>query len=131
MKAGKHNCTVTSKIRKEVDTDFLCKVSSHILGDSYELSIVLIGDTRAQALNVAHRGKHTPANVLSFPLDTHSGEIFLNVSRAYRECARFELSPSGHLVFLLIHGCFHLKGYEHGSTMEEAEKKILLHFNIS
>jgi rRNA maturation RNase YbeY len=131
MNTGKHHCTVTSKIRKDINTDFLCTVASHVLGHSYELSIVLIGDVRAKALNVAHRDKHTSANVLSFPLDQNVGEIFLNVARAYRECAKFDLSPNGHLVYLLIHGCLHLKGYEHGSTMEQAEKKVLQHFKIS
>jgi probable rRNA maturation factor len=130
MKTGTHTCAVTSKIRRKVDSDIFCVIASHILGPTYDLSVVLIGDTRARALNNAHRGKNTPANVLSFPLSEESGEIFLNVARAFRECKKFDLSPTGHLAYLLIHGCLHLKGYEHGSTMEEAEQKSLLRFHI-
>jgi probable rRNA maturation factor len=91
---------------------------------------VLIGDTRARTLNKRHRNKDYAANVLTFPLSPNEGEIFLNVARISREAHRYNLSPSGHACYLLIHGCLHLKGYSHGGTMEEAEQKYLKKFSI-
>jgi probable rRNA maturation factor len=105
-------------------------MAAHILGPRYDLSVVLIGDTRARTLNRTTRGKDTPANVLSFPLTPAAGEIFLNPARAAREAHRFGLSPEGHLRYLFIHGCLHLKGYTHGSTMEKAEATLVKKFHI-
>jgi probable rRNA maturation factor len=101
-----------------------------ILGKSYTLSLVLIGETRARRLNQECRGKSTPANVLSFPLDKNSGEVFLTIPRIIKEAKRFGLSPEGHAKFLLIHACLHLKGYTHGSTMERAEDRLVKSFHI-
>jgi len=105
--------------------DDLCGIARHVLKQNYHLSIVLIGDRRARTLNQTYRNKHTAANVLSFPIDTAHGEIFLNVARIEREAHRFNLSPHGHLRYLLIHGCLHLNGHQHGSTMEQAEQRLL------
>lgn len=81
-------------------------------------------------LNETYRGKGTPANVLSFPLGKDAGEIFLNPARARREARSFELSPEGHLEYLLIHGCLHLKGLDHGSTMDRAEVSYRKQFGV-
>ncbi len=101
-----------------------------ILGTKYRMSLVLIGDKRARTLNKRHRHKDVPANVLSFPLSRTSGEVFLNVPKIKREASRFGLSPAGHGKYLLVHAALHLKGHTHGSTMEQAEEKLLAAFNI-
>lgn len=126
---GAH-CTVTDTTRRSFPTSDLCVIATTILGARYTLSIVLIGDARARALNRAHRNKSTAANVLSFPLSDSQGEIFLNLARIVREAPRFGLSTEGHLRYLLIHGCLHLKGHSHGGTMETAEARLLKKFNI-
>ncbi len=117
-------------IRRPWNTKGYADIVRCILGDAYTLSLVLIGDTRAQTLNEQHRGKSYAANVLSFPLDTDSGEVFLNIPRITREAKQYGLSPEGHAKFLLIHACLHLKGYTHGSTMERAEDRLVKQFHI-
>lgn len=130
MARAQHTCAVASTVRHTYDVSDFCRIAHAILGEAYTLSIVLIGDTRARALNNVHRAKDTAANVLSFPLDTTHGEIFLNMARIKREAHRFDLSPEGHVRYLLIHGCLHLKGHTHGSTMEQAERRFLKRFSI-
>jgi probable rRNA maturation factor len=122
------NIALRSTIRRPWNTADFGVIAESILGEKYELSIVLIGDQKARRLNIAYRNKNTPANVLSFPLSTHSGEIFLNIARAKREAASYGLTPTEHVRFLLIHGCLHLRGYDHGSTMERAEQTFLKRF---
>lgn len=122
--------TVTKTIRRPWRTAGLAAITERILGKHYTLSIVLIGDTLAKNLNRTHRNKQTAANVLTFPINTHTGEVFLNVARIKREAHRFGLSPQGHTRFLLIHACLHLKGYTHGSTMEQAEKRFMKEFDL-
>ena len=91
------------------------KIKSAILGKNYELSLVFCGNALSRKLNKKFRGKDKSTNVLSFPLSENSGEIFINLSKI-REF------PAIHL---LIHGCLHLKGMEHGARMVEVENKLL------
>ncbi|MBX4199854.1 rRNA maturation RNase YbeY [Candidatus Parcubacteria bacterium] len=100
--------------------DFM-SIKNTVLGKSYELSLVFIGDTRSHRLNLSYRGKDKPTDVLSFPLSKASGEIFINLKKS----ARFGVG------FLFIHGILHLKGFEHGVRMENEEKKLLKKFRIT
>lgn len=128
--AAHGDITVTSTLRTPWKTDKIKTIARHILGPRYSLSIVLVGEKRARTLNKRYRGKDYVPNVLTFPIDAHSAEIFLTIPKIKREARRYGLSPHGHMLFLLIHGCLHLKGYAHGSTMERAEQKLLSAFNI-
>lgn len=101
-----------------------------ILGKHYSLSIVLCGDALAKRLNTEYRKKTYKPNVLSFPLDTDSGEIFLNVRKATREAKAAGITPTARLALLFVHGCFHLKGHEHSDEMESAEQRVLKKFGL-
>lgn len=93
-------------------------MAERVLGANYELSLVLVGATRSRALNRRWRGRDQAANILSFPLDKNSGEIFLNLGRR----------SINHLRGLFIHGLLHLKGLDHGSKMELLESQLIKHF---
>lgn len=101
------------------------KIKKEILGSSYELSLVLIGDSLGKRLNQKHKNKNTPTNILSFPISENEGEIFLNVRRAQRDAKKFGQTTREHVAFLFIHGCLHLKGHEHGDIMEKNEDRLL------
>lgn len=102
-----------------------------VLGDSYELSLVVCGDKLARAMNKKYRKKAYAANVLSFPLSKKEGEIFLNVRAAAREAAAYGVSASARIALLFVHGLFHLKGLAHGRKMEAEERKILKQFGYN
>jgi len=106
------------------------KMAKEILGDAYELSLVLCGDSLAQKMNKTYRKKSYKPNVLSFPLSKYEGEIFLNVQCAIREARKYGTIPQKRLALLFVHGCFHLKGLKHGTKMENAEQIILKHFKL-
>lgn len=99
-----------------------------ILGSRYELSIVFVGERRAQRLNIEHRGKDYTPNVLSFPLTKTEGEIYLCPMVAKRQCKGYGMSERKYLLFLLIHGMLHLAGYQHGAKMDRMEQKLLARF---
>lgn len=105
------------------------RIKESILGKTYELSLVVISPKKSKALNMKHRGKDYSANVLSFPLSKKSGELFLDPETAKKQAPEHELSVSKFLLLLVIHGMLHLKGYDHGSTMEREEKKFLKKFS--
>ncbi|MEO5646197.1 MAG: rRNA maturation RNase YbeY [Candidatus Paceibacterota bacterium] len=100
-----------------------------ILGKKYELSIRFVAPAEAQALNITHRNKDYIPNTLSFPLSETSGEIILCRSAMRREYKDFDMEYDQYLIFIIIHSMLHLKGYEHGSTMERKERDYLALFN--
>ncbi len=104
------------------------RVARSIFATDYELSLVVCGDALARRMNRTYRKKSYAANVLSFPLDKNTGEIFLNVRAAAREAKRFNITLKERLTLLFVHGCFHLKGMGHGSRMEKAEERVLRKF---
>lgn len=106
------------------------RIANVILGKDYGLSLVLCGDTLSQRLNKKYRKKEYRPNVLSFPLSKTEGEIFLNVRCANREAKRFEVSLTLRCALLFVHGCFHLKGLDHGKKMEQLEKQTLSKFGF-
>lgn len=123
--------SINSTVRSYPTTHPYQKIKQEILGTKYELSLTFIGTTRAATLNKTYRHKSYTPNVLSFPLTKTAGEIFICPTVAKREAKRFNLSPTGYVAFLFIHGCLHLKGYDHGDTMDKLERKYLKAFKVS
>ena len=106
------------------------EIKDSVLGKDYSLSLVFVGDRESQKLNIEHRGKDYIPNILSFELDSKNGEIFINPLEAKRQAKDFGRSPSNMIAFLYIHGLCHLKGMEHGGTMERTEAVFRKKFKI-
>lgn len=123
--------TITRTVKQRPPSIPAAEITQAIAGKCYELSLVYIGEKRAQKLNQTHRGKDYTPNILSFPLTNTAGEIFICPNIAKKEAKKFELSYKGYLSFLLIHGVLHLKGHQHGATMEKLERKYLRAFSIT
>lgn len=101
-----------------------------------ELSILLTNDSRIHELNLAHRGKDKPTDVLSFPQNEFRapevpkrkgpllvlGDVVVSLDTADRQ-ARGRRRPLFEEVrFLLAHGILHLLGHDHGTP---EEKKVM------
>jgi probable rRNA maturation factor len=119
----KHHLSLSEKLLQEIADD--------ILDTSYDVSIVVVGDKKARALNQEYRGKDYIPNVLSFPIDETMGEIFLNPKTATLEAPKFNLSVDHYLYYLIIHSMLHLKGFDHGDEMSAKENFYMKkYFNI-
>ena len=105
------------------------RLKDAILGTKYDLSIAIVTPKESHKLNLAHRQKDKPTNVLSFPYDKTSGELVLDIKTSLKDAPNFDMTGPKFLLFLVIHGMLHLKGFDHGSTMERAEKKFLKMFS--
>ena len=55
------------------------QMKNAILGEQYELSVAIVSEKKIQELNLIHREKNSPTDILSFPLDEQNGEIYLNL----------------------------------------------------
>ena len=106
------------------------KLADAVLGSEFELSLVICGDALSQRMNREHRGKSYVPNVLSFALSKTEGEIFLNPNAAKREAKKYGVAYRRRLALLFVHGCYHLKGFDHGEKMEELEHATLKRFGL-
>jgi len=116
--------TISSTIR-EYPKHAYAKIAEGVLGKKYDLSLVFVGADRAQSLNKKYRKKTYVPNVLSFPLDDTSGEIYICPNVAKREASKFHMTYRQYVGYLFIHGLLHLKGYDHGDTMERKERTLM------
>jgi rRNA maturation RNase YbeY len=103
-------------------------IKKTLLPKDYTLTIIFCTPFESRQLNKTHRDKDYPTNILSFPLSADEGEIYISLSTARKDAKKFEMSYREFLHLLVIHGMLHLKGYAHGSTMEELEQKYLNKF---
>lgn len=123
----KKNLTVIRKRGSLPSLPFL-SIKETILGKSYNLTVIFCTPEESRERNKKYRDKDYPTNILSFPLSEVEGEIYISLSTARRDAKKFECSYEKFLHLLYIHGCLHLKGYDHGSTMELLEDKHLKRF---
>jgi probable rRNA maturation factor len=120
---AKTNLTISSK-GKSLGLPF-CIAKELVLGKKYELSLAFVSPKEARALNIEYRKKDHIPNTLSFPYSKKDGEIIICLSEAKKQHKKFSLSYEHYILFLFIHSMLHLKGYEHGSTMDTKEQYFL------
>lgn len=104
------------------------QIKEDILGKQYELSLIFLSENKIKSLNKKYRNKNESTDILSFDLSDISiknskpaGEIFICKKIAKKKAPSFGMSFENYLIFLVIHGCLHLKGFEHSDKMEKYE----------
>lgn len=127
---AKSNCEIRILSKGKPPRLPFAEIKDVVLGKKYKLSIVFIGDSLSRTLNATYRNKNKPTNVLSFSLENNEGEIFINLKKAREESPLFKEKTNNFIGYLFIHGLLHLKGFDHGSRMEEMERKIRRKFNL-
>jgi probable rRNA maturation factor len=125
---------VTAAIRLSVNADYESQAAT------YEIAVKLTDDDEVRTLNRTYRDKDKPTNVLSFPMvqpdlleataNTDDGEVLLgDIVLAAGVCAREAgekgISIADHAAHLIIHGTFHLLGYDHMGDGEAEEMEAL------
>lgn len=124
--------TLTTTLKRRVadlpDARRFRDIYEEILGTSYDLSVVFVEEKEGHELNKKYRKKDYATNVLSFPLSETEGELILCIPIIEREAQKASISSAQHILYLFIHGCLHLKGYEHGSKMDAEEKRLSAQF---
>ncbi len=117
----------------------------------YEVAVKLTDDAEVHQLNRAYRQKDKPTNVLSFPMvqedllettaNTDDGEVLLGdivlaAGVCAAEAADKGISITDHATHLIVHGTFHLLGYDHmddieAEAMEALEIRALASLGLS
>ncbi|HEX8946992.1 MAG TPA: rRNA maturation RNase YbeY [Candidatus Paceibacterota bacterium] len=116
--------TIRNFTRQTVPGALFQKAAEAVL-PGWEVSLVFVGERRAKALNMQLRDKTYTPNVLSYTVGEKHGEILICPKAAERQAAAFGLSQRDFILLLFIHGLLHLKGMQHGDTMERYERSFL------
>ncbi|MEK7560310.1 MAG: rRNA maturation RNAse YbeY [Patescibacteria group bacterium] len=111
----KNTISFTNLTKKRIKTAEFLRIYKKLLPE-WELSVVFAEPALMRRLNKKYRKKDKTANVLSFKLDKKEGEIFLNAQEKK-------------LLYLFIHACLHLLGFDHktrkgANEMEQKEKQL-------
>jgi probable rRNA maturation factor len=124
------NISITTKVKGKLPRLPFVRMKNAVLGKKYELSVVIVGRTTIRTINRTYRSIDKATDILSFPLDAHSGELFINLEETRKEAKKFGRPFNNFLAFLFIHGLVHLKGFDHSTAMEKEEVKFRKKFNI-
>ena len=111
-----------------------------------EITVRIVDETEARALNRDYRAKDYATNVLTFgygEADSHAGgdqplrgDIVICAAVVDREAAAQRKRLADHYAHLIIHGALHLQGFDHeadadAAIMESREAAILKRFRIA
>lgn len=108
-----------------------------------EITVRIVDEEEARALNRDYRDKDYATNVLTFEYgetEDHdsklSGDIVICAAVVAREAAEQHKPLLDHYAHLIIHGALHLQGFDHedpadADIMETREAAILKRFRIS
>jgi len=98
-----------------------------------EMNVVITNDNFIRKINKEYRGKDRATDVISFSYDGFSpdrklilfGDIIISLDTAKRQAKENGHSLEKEFATLLIHGLYHLMGYDHCRLMREKESRAL------
>lgn len=107
------------------------------LSPEFEVSISFVDDEAIHELNLEYRGVDAATDVLSFPQDDLGdldlpegfplmlGDIIISLERAWEQAQEYGHSLEREVLYLAIHGFFHLMGYDHETEEEQGVMRKL------
>jgi len=84
------------------------------------VTLRIVGEAEGRRLNRNYRRKGRATNVLTFSYDKTRGDIVLCHPVIRREARAQGKSLAAHYAHLVVHGCLHLRGYDHEKTRDAA-----------
>ncbi len=113
-----------------------CLKEEKIENSKMSITVILTTPKQIQHINKVYRGIDKPTDVLSFPMfekdeldqkiknndfvqEDILGDIIISVERVKEQAKEYEHSFERELSYMLVHGFYHLMGYDH---IQEADK---------
>jgi len=105
---------------------------------SRAIDVTICNNSMIQQYNKAYRGKDTPTDVLSFPIDSDMdimplGSIVISADYVDQKAIELAHSQKDEFTLLFIHGLLHLLGYDHevdNGEMRKKEASIIYKLNL-
>jgi probable rRNA maturation factor len=148
------NVLIDEELKGKLEVSWLRSIAEQVLaaqgvGTNVELGLVITTRERVKQLNRDYLGRDEPTDVLAFsareevgadlppfvqPPDgvLHLGEVIISYPQAVIQAEEYQHSIKREMIVLIIHGVFHLLGYEHDKPelklkMRAREAEILSH----
>lgn len=128
---------------QEILTSFI----KHLFNNDYELSLYITDNTEIKKLNKRYRKKNYPTDILSWSYTGNfpeikentfiesknslpSGELVVSAERVLKQSEENGWDFKTELIRLLAHGCAHLSGLDHDSSINEDVKMMELEITL-
>lgn len=91
-------------------------------------TVIIVDNTYIHDLNKMYRGMDRPTDVITFALeDTKDietvprmlGDIYVSIEKAKEQAIQYGHSLRREICFLVVHGFYHLLGFDHQTLEEE------------
>ena len=89
-----------------------------------QITVRIVGEDEARALNRDYRGKDYATNVLTFDYartPVVEADLVLCAPVVAREAAAADIDLQSHYAHLLVHGTLHAQGWDHETSTADAE----------
>jgi len=129
---------INNKTKHKINLRLVASVANSFLKthqkEDCEVSIAFVGDKKIRQLNEIYRGVNEITDVLAFPGEESSGsevgvkflgEIVIDYAQIKRQAKKFNNSVRQELIFILVHGLFHLLGYNDSTEKGRREMEEL------
>ena len=124
----------------------LCAREEELDDDRLSLSVSFVSEDEIRELNRSYRDKDSVTDVLSFPQfdpyeylqdwgEVSLGDVVICPDRAKKQAEEYGHSTERELIYLFVHSCFHLLGYDHETEeekaiMREKEEKVMMELDL-
>ena len=125
-----------------------CFEEENLESKKLSVNVVLTTPLNIQRINNEYRNINKPTDVLSFPMlekdeiesldgsyEDILGDIVISVEQVKKQAVEYEHSFERELAYMVVHGFYHLMGYDHmqedeKALMREKEENILNKLNL-
>lgn len=102
--------------------DRVKKIPFYIFSPPEKVKVVFVNRKTIKQLNFHFFNKNSPTDIISIKYSRKDGEIIVCVDECIKNSEFYNLSPEDEILFVVIHGFLHLKGYK---DYKDDERKIM------
>ncbi|MBM3387243.1 MAG: rRNA maturation RNase YbeY [Betaproteobacteria bacterium] len=111
--------------RSALPRHFVTRCIRHALALDAEITVRIVGEDEGRALNQAYRQKDYATNVLTFDYAQEPvvmADLVLCAPVVAREAKEQGKTLAAHYAHLLVHGALHAQGWDHETSVADAEE---------
>ncbi len=86
-----------------------------------EIGIILVSNQKIKDLNRRFLNKNNFTDTMSFKISRDYGEVIISVEKAAENSRVYGLNTEEEILYLIVHGYLHLKGYKDYTETERAK----------
>ncbi len=109
------------KINKEFLKEKLEKLKQVVTPPPKRVLVYLVNNKTIKTLNRKFFKKNIPTDILSFKYSRNFGELIISIEQCNENAKIYQNTLEKELIYVIIHGILHLKGYKDYKEKEKNE----------